>query len=67
MSVDQPTLAKVTSTNTAIDYNAMEKEMKDGDDKGLPAHGSQASSKGEYVCRICLAEESSQENPMISP
>ena len=45
----------------------MEKEMKDGDDKGLPAHGSQASSKGEYVCRICLAEESSQENPMISP
>lgn len=62
---------RMTSVNTAIDYQMLEREMNqrsDEEDQGLPvnASGSQAS-KGDMVCRICLSEDSDMENPLISP
>jgi hypothetical protein len=64
-------MARMTSINTAIDYQMMEKEMErreNEENRGLPANvsGSQ-QSKSEMVCRICLAEDSDHDNPMISP
>jgi hypothetical protein len=57
----------MTSVNTAIDYNVLEKEMR-GDANGLPANtGGSQQSKGENVCRICLSEDHDQDNPLISP
>lgn len=60
-------MIRMTSVNTAIDYNMLEKEAR-GDTTGLPANaGGSQQSKGESVCRICLSEDSEQDNPMISP
>ena len=52
-----PSMARMTSVNTAIDYNAMEKEMDKREHMGaggLPVNGtsSQHSNKGENCCRI---------------
>ncbi len=61
-----PTFNRGTSVNTAIGYGAMEKEGVHDPDGGLPAQASE-KSKGEMLCRICLSEDSDQDNPMISP
>lgn len=42
-------MIRMTSVNTAIDYNAMEKEMN-GPSSGLPANSAMSQqSKGENV------------------
>ena len=62
----QPSMNRGVSVNTNIDCDAMEKEASRGSDRGLNAQSSQ-QSKGEMLCRICLSEDSEQDNPMISP
>ena len=61
-------MERVGTINTAIDYAAMEKEMGQNSERGLPAHASSSQlSKGESICRICLSDDYEQDNPMISP
>ena len=54
-----------------MEYNTFENEQlhrSNEPSKGLPAHESMSQkSKGEMLWRICLSEDSSDENPLISP
>jgi hypothetical protein len=49
----QPTMARMTSINTALDVNAFEKESNREEGDGLPANFSDSQrSKNDVVCRI---------------
>ncbi|CAI2379799.1 unnamed protein product [Moneuplotes crassus] len=52
------------SVNTALD--CMEKDEPRCSQREVPENASQ-QSKGEMLCRICLSEDSDNDNPMISP
>ena len=67
----QSIIPRATTINTAIDYNTLEKEIaqrEDEDNRGLHANVSMSQgSKCEALWRICLSEDSTKDNPLISP